>query len=198
MEQTPQIECLQLASESTGGILAGVSASQLGLATPCDDWRVGDLIDHIVGAAEFFADVAEQRASAEEREWLSYADGDFVTSFGESARRILTAFEAPGAMDRTMMLPTGPTPGSRCIEVVIGEMFIHGWDLARATGQAMAPPAGECVAVWLLASGWPALCAEVRAADASVFALALDVPDDAPAVDRLAAFLGRDPGWPSA
>jgi uncharacterized protein (TIGR03086 family) len=198
MEQTSQIECLQLACESTLGILANVSADQLELATPCEEWRVGDLIDHIVGAADFFAGVAAQGASPDEREWPSYADGGFVASFGESAQQILTAFKAPGAMDATMILPTGPTPGSRCIEVVVGEMFIHGCDLARATGQPISQPAGESVADWLLASRWPALCAEVRSADSSVFAPALDVPDDAPAVDRLRAFLGRDPGWPSA
>lgn len=198
MEQNSHIECLQLACESTDGILANVSAVQLGLATPCDSWRVGDLIDHIVGAADFFADVAEHGAPPAEREWPSYADQDFAASFGASARRILTAFAAPGAMDRTMMLPTGPTAGSRCLEVVIGELFIHSWDLARATGQLIPQPAREGVADWLLASRWPALCGKVRAADGSVFAPAVDVPDDAPAVDRLAAFLGRNPAWPSA
>jgi uncharacterized protein (TIGR03086 family) len=196
MEQTSQTDPLRRACELTRSILAAVSADQLELATPCQDWRVSDLIDHIVGAAGFFADVAELGASPGDREWPRYRNGDFVASFDAHARRILAAFEAPGALDRTVLLPTGPTPGARCMEVIAGEMFVHGWDLARATGQAVPQPAGQDVAGWLLASHWPALCAEVRAADGSVFAPARRVPADAPAVDRLAAFLGRDPGWP--
>jgi uncharacterized protein (TIGR03086 family) len=96
-------------------------------------------------------------------------------------------------MERIMALPTGPAPGSRCIQVATGEIFVHGWDLAKATGQPMPDSAGLADA--LLSSEWPQLCEQVRNGDPPVFAAAIDIRNEAPAVDRLAAFLGREPGW---
>jgi len=163
------------------------------LATPCDDWRVHDLISHIVGATRFFGDVAEWGSSPEDQEWPDYSDGDFTASFGERARRAVAAFSAPGAMGRIMELPSGATPGARCIEVAVGDIFVHGWDLAKATGQTA--PADQGVAAALLSAEYAALCAEVRNSDQPPFAPEISLPGDAPAVDRLAAFPGRDPAW---
>ena len=190
---TSQVELLARACASTGGMLTNVTRDQLTHPTPCDDWRVHDLIDHIVGATDFFADLAERGSSAEGREWPSYSDGEFIAAFGRQASRVVAAFSAPGVMERIMLLPTGPAPGSRCIEVATGEIFVHGWDLAKAAGQAM--PSDEGVAEALLSSAWLSLCAEVRNGDPSVFAPEIHVSPGAPAADRLAGFLGRDPNW---
>lgn len=187
---------LTRACASTQAVLDNVTAGQLALPTPCGDWLVRDLIDHIVGATRFFAEIAAQGSSPEGQDWPSYADGDFVTSFAEWAGRLIAAFSAAGAMQQTMLLPTGPTPGSRCIQVTTGEIFVHGWDLVRATGQSMPPDGGEADA--LLSSEWISLCTEVRRSDPPPFAPEIAVPRDAPALDRLTAFLGRDPGWSAA
>jgi uncharacterized protein (TIGR03086 family) len=194
-EQTARVEVLMRACASTGSILGNVTREQLALPTPCSDWPVHDLINHIVGATRFFADLAEWGSSPEGQEWPSFADGDFASSFGEQANRAIAAFSAPGAMERIMVLPTEPTPGARCIQVATGEIFVHGWDLARATGQAM--PADGGVAGALLSSAWlMSLCDEVRNDGTSPFAAELAIPAEAPAADRLVGFLGRDPSWP--
>lgn len=185
------VELLMQACVSTGGILANVTRNQLDLPTPCAGWQVRDLIDHIVGAAGFFADLAQYGASAEDAEQPGRPGGDYIAAFGQQSGRAIEWFSAAGAMERTMALPTGPAPGARCIEVATGEILVHGWDLARSTGQPR--PAGTGVAEALLASPWLSLCAQVRDADPAVFGPAIDVPADAPAADRLAAFLGRDP-----
>jgi uncharacterized protein (TIGR03086 family) len=190
---TSQVELLARACVWTGGILTNVTSKQLTHPTPCDDWRVHDLINHIVGATGFFADIAQQGSSAEGREWRNYSDGDFAVAFGQQASRVVGAFAAPGAMERTMLLPTGPASGTWCIQVATGEIFVHGWDLAQATGQAMPPDEG--VAEALLSSEWLSLCAEVRNGDPSVFAPEIHLAREAPAVGRLAGFLGRDPNW---
>jgi uncharacterized protein (TIGR03086 family) len=190
-----QVELLARACAWTGGVLTNVTSEQLTHPTPCGDWRVHDLINHIVGAADFFADIAERGSSPEGREWPSYSDGDFAAAFGRQASRVVAAFAAPGAIERTMLLPTGPAPGTRCIQVATGEIFVHGWDLAKATGQAMPPDEG--VAEALLSSEWLPLCAEVRNGDPSVFAPQIHVSLEAPASGRLAGFLGRDPNWPA-
>lgn len=94
-----------------------------------------------------------------------------------------------------LLTRAGRAPGSRCIQVATAEIFVHGWDLARATGQLMPPDAG--VADALLSSWWASLCAEVRQNDPPPVAPEIDVPRDAPALDRLTVFLGRNPGWPA-
>jgi uncharacterized protein (TIGR03086 family) len=192
-DQASRAEILTQACESTRIILGNVASEQLALPTPCDEWPVRDLIDHIVAATRFFADIAGAETAAEGEDLPRYADTDFVTAFGQQARRAIAAFSAPAAMERIMALPTGPAPGSRCIQVATGEIFIHGWDLARATGQPMPP--GADIADALLSSDWMQLCEEVRKGDPPVIAAEIDVRDDAPAVDRLAAFLGREPSW---
>lgn len=192
-DQGSPVEILTSACESTRSILGNVTRDQLVLHTPCEDWPVHDLIDHIVSATRFFADIAGAEPAAEGEEWPSYADADFVTAFGQHARRVIAAFSAQTAMERIMALPTGPSPGSRCIQVATGEIFVHGWDLAKATGQPM--PAGAGVADALLSSDWMQLCAEVRNGDPPVFAAEIDVRHETTAIDRLAAFLGRAPSW---
>lgn len=186
-------ELLARACESTRSILGNVTREQLALPTPCEDWPVHDLINHIVGATRFFADIAGAEPAAEGKEWPSYADTDFVTAFGQHVHRAVAAFSASAAMERIMALPTGPAPGSRCIQVATGEIFVHGWDLARATGQPMPP--GTDIAEALLSSDWMELCSQVRDNDPPVIAAEIHIRHDAPAMDRLAAFLGREPSW---
>lgn len=188
-----RVEWLSRACASTAVNLSELTRDQLASPTPCDGWQVRDLINHIVSATRFFADLAEHGSSAAGQEWPTYSDGDFAAAFGEQADRLVAAFSVPGAMDRVMALPTGPAPGSRCIQVATGEIFIHGWDLARAIGQAA--PCDEGVAEALLASDWIGMCADVRDSDPSVFSPEVSVPRTATAVDRLAGFLGRDPAW---
>jgi uncharacterized protein (TIGR03086 family) len=192
-DEASPAEILTRACESTRSILGNVTREELALPTPCADWPVRDLVNHIVGATRFFADIAGAEPAAEGKEWPSYADTDFVTAFGQHAHRAIAAFSAPAAMEQIMALPTGPAPGSRCIQVATGEIFVHGWDLARATGQPMPP--GTEVADELLSSDWIQLCDEVRNGDPPVFAAEIDVRHDAPAIDRLAAYLGREPSW---
>jgi uncharacterized protein (TIGR03086 family) len=96
-------------------------------------------------------------------------------------------------MDKIMTLPTGPAPGSRCVEVASGEIVVHGWDLAKATGQSA--PADNGVAEALLSSEYASLCAEVRSNDPPPFASEIAAAPATASIDRLAAFLGRDPQW---
>ncbi len=188
----PQVSVLTRACASTRIILENVRVEQLALPTPCSDWQVHDLIDHILNSTDFFVDLAERGASPDDRPWPTYTD-DFVPAFDELVRRLVAGFSEPGAMARIMQLPTGPAPGSQCIQVAVGEIFVHGWDLATATGQEMPPDHGVVEAV--LASDWPSMCADVRNAHPWIFAPEVPVPADASAMDRLVGFLGRDPNW---
>jgi uncharacterized protein (TIGR03086 family) len=188
------LEILRWACDSTEVIVGNVNRDQLEQATPCRKWNVADLINHIIGATEYFGDLAERGASPD-GEGPTYTNGDYVELFAGQTRRLLEAFSTPIAMDRIMELPTGPSAGSLVLQVATGEIFVHGWDLARATDQQL--PSDPGVAEWLWASAWPALSDSVRNEHPSVFAPEIPVAPGRPTVDRLVGFLGRDPGWVS-
>ncbi|MBV9794296.1 MAG: TIGR03086 family protein [Actinobacteria bacterium] len=192
-ENVAPVEVLEQACVSTGAVFSQVGADQLDRTTPCAQWRVRELIDHIIGAVGFFGDLAEWGTSPAGRDWPAWSAAGASAVFDEEARRMVAAFSSPGAMTRIMGLPTGPSSGAEVIEVATGEIFVHGWDLARAVGQPLPPDPG--VAAALLASGWPARCDQVRSGDPAPIAPARPVAATAPPLDRLLAHLGRDPNW---
>jgi uncharacterized protein (TIGR03086 family) len=193
VDPTSPLETLRWACESTETIVRNVGRDELAKPTPCSEWTVADLINHIVGATQYFGDLAESGDSPDDEEWPVYTDGDYATLFTEQARRLLDGFSTPTAMERVMQLPTAPSPGSLVIQVATGEIFVHGWDLARATGQQL--PADPGVAECLWASSWPALSDQVRNEHPSIFAPALPIAAGRPTLDQLLGFLGRDPEW---
>src|SRR5580698_8763177 len=182
------IKILTGAVASTHRVLQNVPPGALDGTTPCSEWNVADLINHIVGATTFFADLAEGRDGAGGAA-DDVTSGDFRAAFDGEARRLVAAFSREGALDRVMMLPSGPDPGSVCIWVAAGEIFAHGWDLAAATGQDTALDPWTAGA--LLASPWIGLCEQVRRQPSPAIGPALEVPDGAAPADRLARFLGR-------
>ena len=107
-----------------------------------------------------------------------------MAAFRVAAGATLTAFNRPGMIEQRY----GPAYGWRLVEQVVIEMLVHGWDLAKATGQStdLAPDVAEAImpAVREIYGGLP------RTPGGS-FAPVCPVPDDATAADRLAAYLGR-------
>jgi uncharacterized protein (TIGR03086 family) len=180
-------EPLEQAIAVTRGVLVNVSKEQLDDATPCAQWKVRDLINHIVGGQYFFA--AGASGAAPSGEETDFASGDFVAAFDEGARASLAAFRADGVMDRMLTLPFGQMPGSAFLGLASTDTFTHGWDLARATGQDtdLAPElAGQ-----LLAGARQAIAPAFRSEDGAVFGPEQTAPAGACNADHLAAFLGR-------
>jgi uncharacterized protein (TIGR03086 family) len=182
------VETLQRAFASTEGVLRNVSADQLDLPTPCVSWKVRDVVNHIVEGTTFFSVTAETGTAPP----LSDADhtaGDFKAEFRKGADRAVAAFSAPGAMDKIMKLPFGDwrRPGrTRSQE---NDVFTHGWDLAKATGQStdldpvIAKPLLEAAQL---------IPEEFRGPDGQTpFGPKVDVPASATAADKLAGFMGR-------
>ena len=105
----------------------------------------------------------------------------------------LTAVWADDAvLDAVLALPFGTLPGRAALATWVGEVTTHTWDLAVATGQS---PAWDDAAA---AVGLAAIHGKLPAAERGPgipFADAVPVPDDAPAVERLVAWQGRDPRW---
>jgi uncharacterized protein (TIGR03086 family) len=179
---------LQQAISSTRAVLAGVTRDQLDSPTPCRSWTVAQLVDHVVGGQYFFASVAAgEPPRGRDR---TYADGDFLAAFDEGSAAAIAAFSAPGAMEQVMHLPFGDMPGAAFIGLAATDTFTHGWDLAKATGQAT--DLDPALAEGLLAGSQRAIQPAFRGPDGkSPFGPEQQAPAGASNADRLAAFLGR-------
>jgi len=129
-------EILARAAASTEEILAKVSQDQLELASPCMSWQVRDVVNHIVGNNFWFEAIARDGVAPDRPNNAAPDEtgGDHVERFGEGSAKAVAAFAA--AMDSTLTLPWGPMPASVFILMASADQFVHGWDLARATGQS--------------------------------------------------------------
>ncbi len=182
-------ESLEQAFASTHKILENVGPDQLDRSTPCASWDVRQLINHIVGGSHYVAETTES-GQAPEFPDTDFAAGDAVTSYDEGIRAALAAFGAPGAEEKMLKLPFGEIPGAVFLGIVTSDQFVHGWDLAKATGQ---PTDLDPVLAGQLLEGVRAIIAdEFRGPDGTMpFGPKVEAPDSAPPVEQLAAFLGR-------
>ena len=180
-------EPLEKAIASTRAVLANVSPDQLGDQTPCASWKVSELINHIVGGQQFFESAVEGRPPAGGD--TDFSSGDFVAVFDESARRCVAAFQGEGVMGKTISLPFGDMPGAAFVGLASTDTFVHGWDLAKATGQST--DLDSDLAAALLAQSRQSISDAFRSPEGAVFGLEQTAPDGATNADQLAAFLGR-------
>jgi len=175
--------------DKTGDLVAGVEPDQADQPTPCPDYTVGDLVDHVVGWVQVFAAGSQGRTPDVDRTSLKAGD-DPAAEFRAAAGDVVDGWRTYGA-DRTVRL-TGDSeiPAAMVFNMTLMEYFTHGWDLAVATGQDV--PFTDAEAEATLAAAQATLPPEYRGAGQS-FGEIVPVPDDAPPVDRAVAFLGRTP-----
>jgi uncharacterized protein (TIGR03086 family) len=182
---------LELAFTLTRGILTGVTRDQLDGPTPCASWDVRNLVSHIIGGSYWFADTIATGV-ADPFPTRDYTAGDLVASYDEGIRASLAGFGAPGALEAIIRLPFGEFPCARYMTLATTDTFVHGWDLARATGQPS--DLDSSLALELLDISRQSMNDAFRGPDGqAAFGPLVEIPDTAPAADRLAAFLGRHP-----
>jgi len=176
------------ALDATGDIVAGIPAHRWHAATPCDDWDVRALVNDVVTGHLWAAELAAGRAIEDVGDRL---DGDVLGpdpagSYAASAKAAAAAFRAPGALDAPCAVSYGPVPGSVYAGHRFLDVFIHGWDLAAATGQDTALDAD------LMQSCWQVVESQLELfRDAGAFAGPLPVPPGATGQTRFLAMLGR-------
>ena len=178
-EQLDQIMPLLVA------VVGRIEPGQLADPTPCANFTVAGVLDHMIGGANAFA----PRFGASPRR-PSHQPSRRGTSSSASAMQwptCSTPFAAPGAQDRIIAAPIGEVPGAVFARFVAFDGLVHGWDLATATGQTYAP--AESLVAEVDAFARQALTPEIR--DGDTFATEADAPDDADPLERLVAFSGR-------
>ncbi|MEV6420357.1 TIGR03086 family metal-binding protein [Streptomyces sp. NPDC051662] len=163
-------------------LVSAVGPDRLADPTPCAEWDVRALLDHLVWENLIWAGLAE--GSPPTDHGADHLGADHRAAFRAAASATMTAFRRPGMLERRY----GPAPGRRLVEQLLIEMLVHGWDLAIATGQR--PDFAEGTVEAVLPSVREIYGALPRTRGGS-FAPEAPVPDGASATDRLAAFLGR-------
>ena len=192
-QQDPAAE-LEEALELAGRLVAGVKPDQWELPTPCTEWNVRQLVDHLVSGHQLVARVLrgepfEQAAAAARSPDDDRLGDDAAAAYDASAREVLAAFTAPGVLERLVRVPFGTVPGAVARHLRIVECLVHGWDLATALGVPFDPPA-PLVEQEIAFSG--PMVRQVPP-ERHVFAPSRPVAEEAPPIERLAALLGRDP-----
>lgn len=189
-----EIDLLSGILTKTGDVVAGVAPDQLDAPTPLPDYDVRALLDHFVGGIQYFAASAEG-ATYEGDPTAARAGDDPAAEFRAAADRVVAGWREHG-FDREMSVMGGdPQPAEMVFNMTVMEYLTHGWDLAVATGQPVPYTDEEAAEVLRRAEG--TLPPQYRGGDMP-FGEIVPVPDDAPAIDRLAGFMGRDPAAESS
>lgn len=97
-------------------------------ATPCEDWDVRKLVTHVIqGQQQAVALLTDQPMPPPPAD-------DLVSVWESAATGAAAAWNAPGALDREVVLPIGPMSGAGFLERRVVDLTVHAWDLARAIG----------------------------------------------------------------
>jgi uncharacterized protein (TIGR03086 family) len=181
------------AVSSTADIVKATPADLMGAPTPCTDWDVRALLNHVIGtlwlAEGLLGDQAPRYPMAPGG--LPAADlagDDPAAAYAEASGAALGAAAKGDALTRMHLTPLGEMPGPALAGFTTLDILVHGWDLAKATGQP-ADMDGR-LAAHALGFAEQAITPETRAPRIGP---ALPVAAGAPVTDRLVAFLGRQP-----
>ena len=176
--------------ESTDKIVRGVDASQLGSPSPCTEWTVRDVINHITGGATMFAVCVEQGSVPDDLLGkLMGGDNlgdDYVKAWETASTRAVAAFDAPGALDKMVKLPFGEMPAGIALNIAVFDVLTHAADIASATGQTIEDTA---LVETALEVGHQMIGPDLRVP--GVFDAEQPVPEGASPSARLLAFAGR-------
>jgi uncharacterized protein (TIGR03086 family) len=166
-------------------IVDKIGPEQLDAPTPCSDFTVRGVLEHMIGGVTVFAPAFRgQPAPLPEGD----VDPDLPARWRRSMADLLDAVHTAGAAERTIAAPIGEVPGSVFARFVAFDGLVHGWDLAIATGQPYAPADDLVLEVDTFAR--QALSPDLR--DGDTFAAETEAPAEAGPLERLVAFSGRE------
>lgn len=180
------------ATASLQRTVAGVTDDQLNNPTPCADRRVRELLGHLVGLTLAFRACADKElgpltdTAPDDNGWPD-APTDWRTALAAQVPALAASWNKPEAWQGMTQAGGIDLPGEVAGMVALDEVVLHGWDLARATGQAYAVDDTTAEALLGFVSGFSV------EGTPGMFGPAVPIDDDASVFDRVLARSGRDP-----
>ena len=180
-------------------LLNGVRDDGLAQPTPCAEYTLGDLIDHIGGLAVGFAKAAAKDPAVAEGGGSGDASrlgADWRPRIAAQLDQLVEAWRKPDAWSGTTRIAGMELPGEVAGRIALNELVVHGWDVAIASGQPFTADdatLGPCLEFLEMSAAQ----AE-QTGQRGPFGTPVPVPDDAPRIDRLIGLAGRNPAWPGA
>ena len=176
-------DLLQLYDEASAWTTAKIANAstndQLDRSTPCEEWNLRTLLDHMLETQRYFISSANgEDAQPPQPSPPRLLGKDPVADFEQARAEVKRAFADPQVVEKT-----GPALG-----IAFSDMLLHGWDVAVATDQDTAMPEGLADAAYEMIHG--RFTDEQRT---GVFKPEVAVNEGATAQERLLAYTGRDP-----
>jgi uncharacterized protein (TIGR03086 family) len=173
-------------------VIQNVPEGMLDAPTPCSDWDLRTLLNHTILWTAYSAERRAYGQSVDE-ELMNKdftADPGFRQAYADQIGKAVNAWSDPAAWERELDMMGSPTPAAEIGAMLIMEMVLHGWDVAKATGQHYR--CDDAVAAELLRTvqAQGPLFRQYHG-----FADEVAVPDVVSVFDRALALSGRHPAW---
>src|SRR5690348_10642802 len=183
------------ASAEAARAVGNVPRDALDTPTPCGDWDLRTLLNHTILWTSYSA---ERRAHGESvaedlmnRDFT--ADPGFREDYARQIGRAVQAWSDPQTWAGTLNVMGNATPAADVGAMLLMEMALHGWDVARATGQEFTADDRTAQALEDVVNTQAELFRKYQG-----FADAVEPPPDATAFERALTLSGRDPNWKPA
>jgi len=191
------------AGTTVGALIATIDDTELGLLTPCDGFDVVGLLGHLDIVMRRVVALAEGTDPMALPETVPTPPDGWHANWLHQMDNVATAWADPATLDRTMTLPWASGPGSVLLTHYIAELTVHTWDLAQALGR---PAAFDSAVLDAAMASYLSVLPEANrderfdavrqfmpAGWQPPFHNAVDVPSNAPTIDRIVAWTGRRP-----
>ncbi|MER5208292.1 TIGR03086 family metal-binding protein [Streptomyces sp. NPDC002825] len=185
---------LGAAAERVARLAEGIDDERLDDPTPCPEFAVRELLAHVAGLSVAFRDAARKQFGpttgtppGSSRPVLA---DDWRTALPKALDELAAAWREPDAWEGNTQAGGVDLPAAVMGRVALDELLIHGWDLARASGQSYEVSEEE------LRVSEGLLTPADGASGEGFFGPVVAVPDGAPLLDRVIGLSGRSPDWP--
>jgi len=183
------------ASAEAARVVGNVPQNALDAPTPCGDWDLRTLLNHTILWTSYSAERrAHGESVAEDLMNKDFtADPGFREDYARQINNAVTAWSAPQAWEGDLNVMGDATPAADVGAMLLMETALHGWDVARATGQEFRTDDQTATALEDIVQAQAELFRKYQG-----FADAIEPPENATTFERALTLSGRDPNWKPA
>lgn len=179
---------LKAAQDSVIAALRWAEEDQWTEATPCPDWDVRALVEHLITGNERFVVRLSGGQPGPAPDRSDRTTQDLVEDYERTSAEVLEAFGRPGASQSVAQWPIGSLSGTDALSLKIAETLTHGWDLQQALGTSIDFDPQTIADAY----EWSGPMRDRIPEGRNPFGTPQQAPEDAAPLDRLAALLGRE------